>query len=198
MGDKCPTPARTKSAAHDVHLAVIYDNACSPTSTDDLVSIVFYQGNYMSIKTVLAATLAVAALTGIASAQNYSLPPTYGSVSLNPGFMPDPYQVQVVAGGTIDASSLSSACVGMIANAPDYRLQYGSGGSQLFIGVTSSADTTLVVNAPDGSWYCNDDYNGLNPVVGGEMPDGGQYDIWVGTYGSSTAPATIFITEYAQ
>ncbi|SDM80299.1 hypothetical protein SAMN04488568_1231 [Maricaulis salignorans] len=168
------------------------------TSTNDLVSIQFYQGKYMSIKTVLAASLAVAALTGVAAAQDYSLPPTYGSVALNPGFLPDPHQAQVVAGGTIDASSINNACVGLIANAPDYRLQYGGGGSQLFIGVTSSVDTTLVVNGPDGSWYCNDDYNGLNPLVGGEMPDAGQYDIWVGTYGSSTAPATIFITEYDQ
>ena len=152
----------------------------------------------MSIKTVLAASLAVAALTGIAAAQDYSLPPTYGSVALNPGFLPDPHQAQVVAGGTIDASSINNACVGLIANAPDYRLQYGGGGSQLFIGVTSSVDTTLVVNGPDGNWYCNDDYNGLNPLVGGEMPDAGQYDIWVGTYGSSNAPATIFITEYDQ
>ncbi len=76
----------------------------------------------MSMKTILAASLAAAALTGLASAQNYSLPPTYGSVSLNPGFLPDPHQAQVVAGGTINAASVNNACVGMIANAPDYRL----------------------------------------------------------------------------
>ncbi|WP_417490509.1 peptidase S1 [Maricaulis sp.] len=152
----------------------------------------------MTMKTILAASLAAAALTGLASAQDYSLPPTFGSVSLNPGFLPDPHQAQLVAGGTIDASSLGSNCVGMIANAPDYRLQYGEGGSQLFIGVTSSADTTLVVNGPDGSWYCNDDTDGLNPLVGGAGPMAGQYDIWVGTYGSDTAQATLFITEYDQ
>tara|TARA_R110002073_G_scaffold1577_3_gene11020 strand:- start:2784 stop:3311 length:528 start_codon:yes stop_codon:yes gene_type:complete len=173
-------------------------DAWCPPSTDGLVPAVIFQGKYMSMKTILAASLAVAALTGLASAQDYSLPPTYGSVSLNPGFLPDPHQAQVVAGGTIDAASISGECVGLIANAPDYRLQYGGGGSQLYIGVTSSADTTIVVNAPDGSWYCNDDYNGLNPLVGGEQPDAGQYDIWVGTYGSDTAAATIFITEYDQ
>ena len=152
----------------------------------------------MSMRTLLAASLAVAAFTGLASAQNVSLPPTYGSVSLNPGFMPDPFQAQVTAGGSIDAASIDGNCVGLIADAPDYRLQYGGGGSQLFIGVTSSADTTLVVNGPDGSWYCDDDTNGFNPLVGGAGPDAGQYDIWVGTYGSDTAPATIFITEYDQ
>jgi hypothetical protein len=152
----------------------------------------------MSMKTLLAASLAFAALTGFASAQNVSLQPTYGSVSLNPGFMPDPYQVELVAGGSIDAASIDSNCVGLIADAPDFRLQYGGGGSQLFVGVTSSADTTLVVNGPDGTWYCDDDSNGFNPLIGGEGVTSGQYDIWVGTYGDSTAPATLFITEYDQ
>lgn len=152
----------------------------------------------MSMKTLLAASIAVVALAGFASAQDYSLPPTFGSVSLNPGFMPDPHQVQVVAGGSIDASSIDNTCVGLIADAPDYRLQYGAGGAQLFIGVTSAADTTLVVNGPDGSWYCDDDSNGLNPLVGGAGPDAGQYDIWIGTYGDDTAAATLFITEYDQ
>tara|TARA_R110002051_G_scaffold68434_4_gene123309 strand:- start:10711 stop:11169 length:459 start_codon:yes stop_codon:yes gene_type:complete len=152
----------------------------------------------MSMKTLLAAAIAVAALTGIASAQNVSLAPTYGSVALNPGFMPDPYQAQVVAGGSIDASSIDGNCVGLIADAPDFRLQYGDGGSQLFIGVTSAADTTLVVNGPDGTWFCDDDTNGFNPLIGGQGVMAGQYDIWVGTYGDSTAPATLFITEYDQ
>lgn len=152
----------------------------------------------MSFKIVIAASIAVAALAGFASAQDYSQSPNYGSVALNPGFMPDPYQVQLTAGGNLDASHLGNGCVGMVTNAPDFRLNYGAGGSQLFIGVTSSADTTLVVNTPSGEWFCNDDFDGLNPVVGGAGPDGGQYDIWVGTYGDSTAAATLFITEYAQ
>ena len=152
----------------------------------------------MSMKTILAASIAVIALTGFASAQDFSLEPTFGSVNLEPGFMPDPYEVTVVAGGTIDASTLGNECAGMIADAPDFRMTYGAGGSQMFIGVHSTADTTLVVNAPDGSWFCNDDFDGLNPVLGGEGPLAGQYDIWVGTYGSDTADATLFITEYDQ
>ncbi len=152
----------------------------------------------MSMKTLLAASIAVAALAGFASAQDYSLAPSFGEVSLDPGFAPDPYEVTIVAGGSIDASALGEGCVGLIADAPDFRLQYGGGGSQLFIGAHSDADTTLVVNAPDGSWYCSDDYHGVNPLVGGPSPDAGQYDIWIGTYGSDPAPATLFITEYDQ
>ena len=56
---------------------------------------------------------------------------------------------------------------------------------------------TLLVNAPDGSWYCNDDSNGLNPMVSWSSPRSGQYDIWIGTYGSGSgmASATLTISE---
>ncbi len=64
------------------------------------------------MKTILAAFLAAAAPTCLSSAQNYSLLLTYGSVSLNPGFLPDPHQAQVVAGGTLNAASVNNACVG--------------------------------------------------------------------------------------
>jgi hypothetical protein len=149
----------------------------------------------MSLKTVLAAAVAVAAFAGLAAAQDFSAAANYGEASLNPGFMPDPYAVSIVAGGSIDASNWDASCTGMVSSAPDFRLHYGSGGYQLFAGVTSSSDTTLVINGPDGSWFCNDDYDGSDPFVGGENPMAGQYDIWVGTYGGGTAEATLYITE---
>tara|TARA_R110000868_G_scaffold2384_5_gene17645 strand:- start:4229 stop:4843 length:615 start_codon:yes stop_codon:yes gene_type:complete len=192
---KLPFPLRNLNA---VHPRVIDPAALCAHFTGCPVVTAIYQGNRMSMKTLLAASIAVIALTGFASAQNVSLDPTFGTVTLQPGFLPDPYEVSLVAGGSINAATISNDCAGMIANAPDFRLNYGGGGSQVFIGVNSAADTTLVVNAPDGGWYCNDDYNGLNPVVGGESPMAGQYDIWVGTYGADTAPATLFITEYDQ
>jgi len=37
-----------------------------------------------------------------------------------------------------------------------------------------------VVNAPDGSWHCNDDsYDSLDPTVTFQGAEGGQYDVWV-------------------
>ena len=150
----------------------------------------------MSIKTILAAGIAAASLTGLAAAQDWSLNPTYGGTSLSAGFMPDPYSVNLTAGGGINAgSSIGGSCVGMIANAPDYRLNYSAGSMPLYISASSGSDTTIVVNAPDGSWYCNDDSNGFDPMVWWSNPQSGQYDIWVGTYGSSTAPAQLRISE---
>ena len=77
------------------------------------------------MKTIIAATVAVAACAGASFAQNYSLNPTFGSTNLSAGFAPDPYTVSITAGGNIDAgSALGGSCRGMIANAPDYRLNY--------------------------------------------------------------------------
>lgn len=61
--------------------------------------------------------------------------------------------------------------------------------------VCSPAVTTILINDPNGSWICNDDFDGTHPSVTWTAPASGQYDIWVGTYGGGTAPADVFITE---
>ena len=71
----------------------------------------------------------------------------------------------------------------------------------LIISVASSADTTLVVNAPDGSFYCDDDggVNGSNPSVRFNNPQSGRYEIWVGTYRSgSPQAARLHISEVSS
>ncbi len=144
------------------------------------------------------AALAAVATAGAALAQDYSANPTYGTLNLSAGFRPDPQVVNVQSGGSINAQNLSPSCRGFIANAPDVRLNYQAGGYQLMISADSSADTTLVINGPDGSWYCDDDggNNGLNPALQFGSPQSGQYDIWIGTYGNaSLQPAQLYISE---
>lgn len=155
------------------------------------------------MKTMLRTFAAVAALAAFggaaAMAQNYSANPTYGSIQLNSGFTPDPYNVNLQSGGSINAAnSIGGSCRGYIANAPDYRVQYRAGSYPLIISVNSSADTTLVINGPDGNWYCDDDggNQGMNPSVRFNAPASGQYDIWVGTYGSGQLyNSTLSISE---
>jgi hypothetical protein len=145
------------------------------------------------------AALAAVATAGIATAQDFNAQPNYGTINLNAGFMPDPQVVNLQSGGTIDAQqAISSSCRGFITNAPDVRLNYQAGGYPLILSVASNADTTLVVNAPDGTWYCDDDsgVNGLNPMVRFNSPQSGRYEIWVGTYGNaSLQPAQLNISE---
>lgn len=151
----------------------------------------------------IAAGVIVAGLAaGAALAQDYSLQPSYGSVTLNSGFTPDPYTVNLQSGGGIDAGSrIGGDCRGYVANAPDFRISYSAGSTfPLIISVASSADTTLVINGPDGRWYCNDDGgNGYNPSVRFSSPRSGQYDVWVGTYAnSSMQAATLYISEVSS
>lgn len=155
----------------------------------------------MSLKSIAAAALLAASTAGIAVAQDWSLNPTFGSVSLSGGFTPDPYTVSITAGGNIDATQVFDRCRGMIANAPDFRLQFNPGSLPLTIGARSNTDTTIVINGPDGQWYCDDDSGeGLNPSVTFNNPQGGQYDIWIGTYGSGSdlASSTLTISELGR
>ncbi|WP_284734680.1 hypothetical protein [Sphingosinicella terrae] len=148
-----------------------------------------------------AAMLAASAAVGPAVAQDFNAAPNFGSVNLRAGFTPDPRVVAVRAGGELDASGLSSSCRGFISNAPDVRLNYTPGNYPLIISVASSADTTLVVNGPDGSWYCDDDggVNGLNPSLRFNDPQGGRYEIWVGTYRSGRLEgARLHISEVSS
>lgn len=147
-------------------------------------------------KFVIAAAAALL-LAGPATAQDWSQNPRYGSVRLSAGFTPDPFTVNLTAGGSIPASSRFSSCRGHIANAPDVRLYWSGGGNlPLIFSVNSSADTTLVINDPAGNWYCDDDSGqGTNPSIRLNNPRSGQYDIWVGSYHNQYVSSTLAISE---
>lgn len=121
-----------------------------------------------------------------------------GQVSLTSGFLPDPYTVNVNAGGPVDARGRAGGrCVGYMAEAPSLTLDYTAGSYQLFLSAASSADTTLVVLGPDGRYYCDDDGAGnFNPGVHMPNPSSGRYQIWVGTYAAiGSASARLHVSE---
>jgi hypothetical protein len=146
-----------------------------------------------------AAMAALLLGTGACATSGYldpAAPPSFGQVTLNAGFTPDPYAVNLVAGGDLDAASLGSNCAGGIASSPDFRLTYRAGDLPLALYALSGTDTTLVVNGPDGQYYCDDDGRGdSDPLIVFRRPQAGVYDIWVGVYGGGTAAATLYITE---
>jgi hypothetical protein len=137
------------------------------------------------------------ALAGPVAAQDYNAEPNFGTITLAPGFQPDPHLVSLRAGGSMSASNISSDCAGYITNAPDFRFQWdGNGSLNIKISVLAKADTTLVVNGPNGEWYCDDDSGeDNNPLVNlGSIS--GRYEIWVGTYSSGESqPAVLSISE---
>ncbi len=144
----------------------------------------------------LAATLA---LPGAAVAQNARLTANFGEIQLTAGFTPDPYRVNLTAGGSIDAyldTDLPGSCVGEISSAPDFQVAYEAGYLPLVFRTRSSTDTTLIINGPDGRWYCDDDSWGDGDAeVRFNRPSSGVYDIWIGTFNGGTAAAALLITE---
>ncbi|MGD9739634.1 MAG: hypothetical protein AB7O56_08740 [Bauldia sp.] len=126
--------------------------------------------------------------------------PTFGTVALNSDFRPDPYRVEVTAGGPIDASTLGNGCSGWISRAPTFSVLYSpetvGEWPLIFTAMSERADIVLAVREPVGIWHCNDDTEGTDPLVRLENPTYGEYTIWVGTYDvSPDQPATLFISE---
>jgi len=123
----------------------------------------------------------------------------FGRTVLSAGFMPDPFSVPVTSGGSnnVSAMDLGAGCVGYATSTPDYILDYTSGQSMLRFFVEGEGDTALIINAPDGSWHCDDDsYGTTDPSVTFQSPGSGQYDIWVASYSSGTnVSGTLKITE---
>lgn len=149
------------------------------------------------MKLAAAFVSALTLLSGAAQAQNWQLRPSFGSISLSAGFLPDPRVRTIQAGGDLRLNP-TGGCPGggYIANAPDYRLHYRSGGYALSFYVRAPRDTILLINDPQGRWFCNDDYSGLDPAIRFGNPLSGQYDIWVGTYGRARVRnANLYITE---
>ncbi|HUF13295.1 MAG TPA: hypothetical protein VMN78_09360 [Longimicrobiales bacterium] len=136
--------------------------------------------------------------SGGAGTLDWSAPPTYGTVQLSAGFSPDPYLRSISAGGSQPVPDFGAGCRGFAATAPDIDLNYSAGGYQLNIYAKSGSDVTLIVNAPDGSWWCSDDASGTNPHVNFQNPQSGNYNVWIGTYRSGTIPESVlYISEAA-
>jgi|TARA_R110002051_G_scaffold68662_3_gene123831 hypothetical protein len=151
------------------------------------------------MRLIIAAALSLVCVAP-AAAQDFTASPNYGTIRLAPGFSPDPHLVVVQAGGSIDVGSTLKNCSGFITSAPDLRLHWdGDGSLDLKVSVISNADTTLVINGPTGSWYCDDDGgDGANPSVTLSSVSG-QYDIWIGTFtGDETRPAVLSISELSS
>ena len=131
-------------------------------------------------------------------AQDWSADPTYGDDWRNAGFGANPAEIQIMAGGTIVAgSSIGGVCAGHIANAPDYNFILLSDDlAALAITAVSVSDVSLVVNAPNGQWYCDDNSGGgTNPAIVFGEPDDGAYNVWVGTATRELAPTMLTISD---
>jgi hypothetical protein len=128
--------------------------------------------------------------------------PLFGSVHLQRGFTPDPYPVELVAGGRVDTSALEQDC-GFTSSPPAFSFRLSGGASETFLRIFFSAydntATTLLVHTPQDEWLCEDGSflnSGKDPVMDFQFAPSGQYDIWVGTRAdASPTTGTLLITQ---
>ena len=102
--------------------------------------------------------------------------------------------IDFTAGGAQDIAGCEQFYAsGYYSARPDFAFYYDAEdrGRMVRIKVTSSCDTTLVVNDAEGRWHYNDDDEGLNPALRFDNAASGLYHIWMGTYSSQMCPATI-------
>lgn len=88
---------------------------------------------------------------------------------------------------SVNVAYLGDSCVGFAATNPDFLIQPSDDMTDLsilFFASDNSADTTLIVNAADGEWHCNDDSSpdSLDPGVTLNTASAGQYDVWGGSF----------------
>ena len=132
---------------------------------------------------------------------DYTLDPNFGEAELESGFVPDPYEVVVASGGSVDVwdLGLGEGCTGYATSAPDFRIHWSGPSDELrifFVPDEAGDDVTLVVNTATAGWACNDDYSGFDPLVALKEPAAGQYDIWIGSRSPGEfIVGTLYVTE---
>jgi hypothetical protein len=152
-------------------------------------------------QSLMIAMLAIASTMKTVALADQTPPPIFGDVSISPKFLPDPFEVRGMSGGSLPGNqvvdkseSSTGACTGFVDQKPDHNLELGKKFDYLKLQIDSPEDTTLIVTGPGGTW-CNDDFNGKNPGIVGEwLP--GTYHIWVGSYNKEEYfPYTLQVTE---
>lgn len=137
----------------------------------------------------------------VAETLNFMAESTYGVISLESGFLPDPSVHEALAGGSIDVSLNLGHCTGFAASSPDFNFYWSGSTNNLkiyFEADEPNDDTVLIINTPDGEWICNDDAyeETLNPMLNLFGYGNGRYDIWIGTYrDGGFASGKLVITE---
>ena len=118
--------------------------------------------------------------------------PLFGSAALESGFSPDPYRLDVEAGGSVDSSRLAPDC-GYTSYHPTFVLDW-DGGAEPFLRLSFTPDdraiTSLLVHTPDGEWLCE-----TGPVLDLPSASPGRYAIWAGTpERGTTVPGSLSIS----
>jgi serine protease Do len=115
---------------------------------------------------------------------------------------PDPYAIPgSLGGGDIDMGAQNANCPGMYTAFPSFGFTLSQPTEYLrvfFVSDEPRADAALIVQMPDGTWYCNDDsFRTKQPTVDviGNLATGG-VSVWVGSFNpGESIPGTLYLTH---
>lgn len=119
------------------------------------------------------------------------------ALDLQAGFPLDPTFVSINAGGDLNSAVIAPECAGFINTQPVVTVDWTGETEFVEVFFVSNDDSTLVILAPDGQIYCNDDANDqlLDPVVELTNPIPGKYRIWAGSYArNQLIPGVLVLT----
>jgi len=119
--------------------------------------------------------------------------PIQGTIALESGFTPDPWPQVIQMQPEINLED--AGYYGFATSAPLINLSYEADDMPLILKTESSSDLVMLVYAPDGEWYFNDDFSDLNPGFQFDYPESGTYMIWVGGYEEISESAILSISE---
>jgi len=126
---------------------------------------------------------------------NADAEPAVAQLDYGPATRPDPRVVFDIPQSGFEAFGLGEECAGYIdPTRPDLVIEAAEGLPQLMIYMVAEADGTLVVVGPDGTLYCNDDFEGLHPGILVPNPDAGPYAVFAGTFDGSGGLGTLGVT----
>nr|WP_256473602.1 serine protease [Aliidiomarina quisquiliarum] len=158
-------------------------------------------GNY-SEGTIHDGTLEIASVLNARGGLNQQAEPQYGVLKLASGFAVEQGKVEISGGGLVNLFSFNLfPCVGFTASAPDLKLHWAGSNSPLFMHFQATRegdDPSLIIAAPNGQLYCNDDadMNSVNPAMAFKNAPTGIYSIWIGSYnGNKRIPGVFSIAE---
>jgi hypothetical protein len=101
-----------------------------------------------------------------------------------------------MAPSQIPASSFDAFCPGFITpDQPTVIVTIEDMMPELTFYAASGADGIMLIRQPDGTFLCNDDFQGLNPGIMLENAAPGDYAVWVGTYGGQGGTGTFGVTR---
>ena len=120
--------------------------------------------------------------------------PIQGTITLASGFTPDPWPQALHLQPDINLEDVGY--YGYTTSQPLINLSYEAADLPLVLTAESTVhDLVMLVYAPDGEWYFNDDLRDLNPGLQFDYPESGTYMIWVGGYKKVTGNVILNISE---